>query len=426
VKRALVAIAVGAASIVGAALLASHSGNGSVFSRACTNPATATAVSEYNDSQDFSEWLPNDDETHCRLRRAVLTEDEVPDGLEYEPNLGRRSLYAGSDLRTSCAVFVPSILAGVEADYVSFEDEDYRFVGQQVVALESGDAARLFAAVRHSCRFSDDDKAGVVVPFPAFGDDTLAVRQSLSDDEGDDFTSIYVSKGQLLLAVYVVGVDQAELARLVGAAYLKLGRIGMLPEPDVAEGDGCYPPELVEGDPELAVANMQLNDMPVGWTEYVPHCSTIDRDAGTCDDVPFPEHEASATARFLTDRRALWSVVRRYSSEDAPRYVQAVKASIASPSECTSRIQDRQYTWRTEAIEHELGDDVVVWRDSSGETTWWTAMLSNGNFISEIIYARSYFQLNGGSGQFDDSALKEMTPWVETARSRLSALSSSD
>jgi hypothetical protein len=426
-KRALVVIAVGAIGVGVFVLLARFGDSDQSSARPCTNDATATAIREHNRDTQFRDLMFIDDEAQCRLRRAVVTEDEVPEGLKHEPLMGH-SLY---EVNAACSIGLPEIGSGTVAHFVSRGD-DYRYLAHEVVSLGEGDGIRLFAAMRHSCALlpaQDSFRGGDIFPYRALGDDTLAVRQLIDVDEA--LTSIYMLEGDLLAVVHGYGIDETDLERVATLAHAKLSRVGPLPAPEPLEGEGCQPPGVADSDPELVPGLTQLDDMPAGWIEDPPgQCSLIDRDPGTCDDneEALPEAQSRARTRFLTDRRALWSVVRKYASgEEARRLVEVTAASLASPSECVSRVRDRSYTWRTEAIEHALGDEVVVWRDTTSDVTYWTVMLFDGAVVSEVVYIESFGVSRGSAGRrFDEDALNEMTPIVDRARTKLEFLTSGD
>jgi hypothetical protein len=284
-------------AVLAVAALVGGGSDSIVEARPCTNDATATAVRESTRevAGHTLHGIP-DDEVQCRLRRALLTTAEMPDGLEpYEFELSGH-IYAGRSFISSCRVELPYVFSGVTNRW--YEEVGHRSVNHKVVRITPADGENFFAAIRHSCGLVQRDGpttgfgSGRVISFPRFGDDTLAVDESFSDEDGTvNLFSIYIRQRDVLVALNAVDLTIAQTEALVRASAERLDSVGRLPELEPFAGEGCEPPEVVQMDPELDAALLRIDDLPAGWVEYTePPCGSAIT-GGTCGDVSslYPE-----------------------------------------------------------------------------------------------------------------------------------------
>lgn len=370
----------------------------------CTNTATIEAISTARWSSatpDRSRLFAPDDESQCRLRRALIGVADLNADWAIQPS---DSGHAFGGNRVSCEVPLPSTDSGVTVVLVrEATDGTASALVQQALALESGVAADFMAGLRHSCSTlaTDVENEGLYEPIdlPSFADDSVGYRDlGFPRDEDrkarDDDGTLYIRRGDILVFVSLFQGGDLNLADAAALVSEKVDHVGELPEPTPVIGEGCTPPPTsTPEDDQLAAAVVELGDMPAGWIPYRPQPCGMLPAGGTClDDEDLPLPVAIAQGSFESTRGYLFQHVERYDGDDARRVMDEFARRLESSSTCTAKFEtgDVRRTW-TSVTAPALGQQAAAWEvthtGGGAASVSTTYAIRRGSTIAFITFA---------------------------------------
>lgn len=400
----------------------------------CTNDATVEAIQDANAEDTSSDprttFRVADNEIQCRLRRALVTLDDLPQGWEVSSfGSGLSGHVYTDDLPAGCRLTYPGYRDALTATFDrSIENPSgTSLLMATVIALHEGDGPRVMAALRHSCAQAGEvDTTWQLVDSPTYADESLAVDQTSFDETPVTVRTHFIRQDDVIAQLSIVPPDVLDAAPLVEGVGSRLAAVGPLPEPEVVEGTGCLPEDRMDEPSErLRSLLVTLEDAPAGWIENPPgQCGFIDV-SSNC--AAWPEAAASATTGFVGWRSSVGHTVKEFEGDGARILVEDVRRTLeAGGSECDVRFGDVTFQWEFSSIAHSFGDDVLSWRADSrglpdGEITMVVVLMRREEYASLVRFTS--VGLSFQDFRLDDEFYVErISPFVESARQRLDDL----
>jgi hypothetical protein len=417
--RALVVSAVGTVALAFVALACTR-GDGvdrAFLEAPCTNDATAEAFTPVSIA-DFSfddigslegPRFEPDDELYCRLRRALLTIEELPGWTRGDTglreHLDERGLLA-------CYLQLPGWHDGLQAKFIIPEDEDDRwgvvFIRQSVIHAPYGRAEPYMEAAEYQCQSrgsrdgEDHTSSFTELGIPAHGDEAIAweetVRLINSDEPGKGF-SISIRSGDVISTVLAAGeIERIDIEELARALATRLELVGPLPDLEPFAGQGCPPPTTpvpVDPPPAIAAALLQLSDFRGGWIRHLPaECMWIDMDWSECPGFgPDPFDESLPSGRTTFQHGGLGTVTHEvgvFPGGDGSGLFRSMR--VTDESDCRVRYEGGAVTWRIAPWEFDApGDDsfayiVQMLGVSPADSTTLVVMWRDGDAVSLLAF----------------------------------------
>jgi hypothetical protein len=200
-----------------------------VSGASCTNDATFTAAFDRESPLEPDPQTPTlqvpDNESECRLRRALIIPSDLGSGWQYSP-IGDAQVGPGQVY--SCDLSVTDLRAGVSrflekaAATTPGADERSPVLLQLILALPSGAAARAIDELKRDCDLPSDPEARSI------GDAALVVEEDIGADE--PLRSIWVQEGDFLVSIMTTPADpDVALEELTELTLERLRKVGDLP-----------------------------------------------------------------------------------------------------------------------------------------------------------------------------------------------------
>jgi hypothetical protein len=303
--RALVVTAVGTVALAFVALAcAGGDGADRAFLEApCTNDATAEAFTPVpferpspDETMTTGPLYRPDTERECRIRRALLTEEDLP-GWQQGSRVERDAPWG-----LGCEFGVAAPPDTLDMWFDQGVDADRGGVARQhVIAVEEGRGEYLMAGLRHSCRrlITDGDSrpwgtSWIELSVPSVGDDVVAIEMAFDDDEdgSSSMRSVTIRRGDVFSVLFVTGPEGiADIGAIARRMATKLDLVGPLPavaRVPLMDGE-CLPPAetpvLAAESPILERAPLELEELPSGWSRASPNrCVTLKIERFDCPD----------------------------------------------------------------------------------------------------------------------------------------------
>jgi hypothetical protein len=328
--RALVVSAVGTVALAFVALACTR-GDGvdrAFLEAPCTNDATAEAFTPVpferpspDETMTTGPLYRPDTERECRIRRALLTPEDLP-GWQQGSRVERDAPWG---LGCEFGVSAPPDTLDMWFDH-DIEGDRRGVARQHVIAVEEGRGDYLMAGLRHSCRklMTDGDSrlsgtSWIELSVPSVGDDAVAIELAFDDDEdgSSSMRSVTIRRGDVFSVLFVTGPEGiADIGAIARRMATKLDLVGPLPAvATVPLMDGeCLPPAETPvpaaESPILERALIELEELPRGWSRVSPNrCVTLEIQRFDCPDG-FRDDEAEQYPRaHVAFERAHFGVV---------------------------------------------------------------------------------------------------------------------
>lgn len=345
-----VAVAIAATAL---AIACSDGSDSSTARPACVEEAMATATAQPERSTDYRDWLPGDDEGHCRLRKALLSVDVLPGDLgEFARNT--------SGGAAPCRLIPPSLGYNVGLMAMTEDQESHLSFRQQAVALPDGQAELVMEATRHSCalmaqRPSEDgwDHSYLPLSIGQAGDEAYVILEhveSSTEDLSWDHGHVAVRDGNVVTFIDTFGFDEQGVRELASRSADRLAAAGPIPEPTPRD-DECDLRERRRGPDAnvLASALLGLEDFPEpGWVELAWRNCAIPEDA-YCDGgnaLRLPQATASAATAFTHEARSIVDAkVYAFDIGSLDDAVSAYTESDRNNGSCVRNASDGEHRW---------------------------------------------------------------------------------
>lgn len=402
----------------------------------CTNEATQEAEWDNPDRE-----LP-DEESHCRLRRALLTKADLPGRWGTAPFSSYESRRMYEVGVSECATEFPDTIAGLESNYTRSDVDEVTAVWHQVVAVKAGAGERIMAALRRNCLLqAEPDEDGA----------PSNVGNVIIDASGDRITFTFTLSGvvayntvvrdhdviSLLTVVDEQLADGSALAELIEE---RLKLVGPIQEEPV-DGLGCAPePTAVpSADAEvLQEALLVLDDMPVGWVEDPPEPCGLLNVESDCEAGVSPAPDASAVSQFRGRDRALRHYVGLFDGEDdAEEMVDGWSQLLDETPQCSQNVGESEsweHTWHRVGGSP-FGEDALVWLRTADDSSSLDPLVFLGVLVRDGETVASLqvqsLELNWEFAEFgrirageklNQHVVEEMTPLVDEMRTKLRAI----
>jgi hypothetical protein len=386
----------------------------------CTNDATKQAAIDTNVRNETAipirtqlaqfgsvtpvPFLLPDDETTCKIRKVLLTPDDLKPRWRlsdfFHSDYGSDRIYP--DRSGTCGVPYTYLVAGLHVEFekgtsatatMQATEQSVQkrpipeYLSEALLVFADGAAASdVMSAVRRSCHFapattSEGDSTPVassstqfhVISLPSIGDDTIAFR--FAELSADQF-EVLIRRGDSVedISLGGSGANASELEEIAKIADAKIADQGSYlqgTEPAVAPT-----PTLDPGSRQgiLQSALLTPDELPRGW---IPgRGSELDlRSLHFCTDAPvLPRRVRGASGSYSGSAPgsggALGIGVLSYESQDADAIMRAVIDGSAFPDGCSGSVQNIAVDWSVTPLTlPPLGDSAASWRAIARHTS---------------------------------------------------------
>lgn len=384
----------------------------------CTNDATAEAIRSESGRWDYAALATRvaahdatpippripDDEITCRIRRAILTADDLPGWEVSELTLMQQGDGMDVVLPESdgpCHVSLVFLSGGLNAFFQSGSQEPRTpgrtpvpatMLTQSVLVFEPGRASQFMAAARRSCWVPGDTNPEhpQPVPTPQIGDESIAFTRGTSDSP---WYEALVRRGEVISYVLLMGdgADGALLEHILGVADERITALQpyLEPTPDAQATPTPQPPEPGSAEAILDSALPKEEELPRGWIESGrSYGGTLSRYCG--GDELLPLHRARAAySAGVTGALVDITIV---GPEEA-----IILGSGLPGTSCEGRIQDTDVTWTFQPVTvPAMGDETIAWHAVSkptrggarGRCSIDAIRIRRGNLFAQVALSR--------------------------------------
>jgi hypothetical protein len=374
-----------------------------------------------------------DEEVHCRLRRALLTEEDLGGNWvasEFGPRSGLDHHYEAS--ANDCGVWFPDVVGGLWASFDVGDPDVDIFISHRLYGLEPGAAERVMLALNRSCGIASEPGSDGVSNVNALKDPELG-------DESIAYTGMFdarwvITRVGSAISILTVHRDAPDGERLATLVAERMHRIGAVPGGQPVEGQGC-PPVDDAGDrhDELQAALLVLEDLGQGWVEDPPEPCGLLGVTSDCDPGDLPEPEARLLQGFSSRRHGwLSQSIVRYQGDDADAAFERTRERLEGESRCTLTLGGDSLARTVVPVSGEpFGEDVLVWEvtvsgAAQDPVSWIVTLRRSGDTLLSVQSPGTDLRFSPilrPGDELDPFIIESIAPLLETAWRKLQTVS---